>query len=224
MKKIYIITGNDEWLTYVVIKKLISKYQVILIKTGSKNFNLYKSIKLVILFGILSTFKILFKKIRNQNIKVININENQLETFLKKINKNKIFLINLSFKVKKNFKNVFNCHPSILPNYKGLLPIQRNIYDNIFNNKNNNFGVTIHKINKKFDDGKIVWNKVIHIKKFISNQRVMYEKMYSNFSEGIDQIVSNKKKYYKKIKKDYSCKQNLNLAEILKLKIKILYY
>ena len=69
-----------------------------------------------------------------------------------------------------------------------------------------------------------MWNKVIHIKKFISNQRVMYEKMYSNFSEGIDQIVSNKKKYYKKIKKDYSCKQNLNLAEILKLKIKILYY
>ena len=83
MKKIYIITGNDEWLTYVVIKKLISKYQIILIKTGGKNFNLYKSIKLVILFGILSTFKILFKKIRNQNIKIININKNQLETFLK---------------------------------------------------------------------------------------------------------------------------------------------
>ena len=69
-----------------------------------------------------------------------------------------------------------------------------------------------------------MWNKVIHIKKFISNQRVMYEKMYSNFSEGIDQIVSNKKKYYKKIKKDYNCKQKLNLIEILKLKIKILYY
>ena len=91
MKKIYIITGNDEWLTYVVIKKLISKYQINLIKTGSKNFNINKTIKLVILIGIIRTFKILFKKIRNQNIKIININKNQLETFLKKLIKIKFF-------------------------------------------------------------------------------------------------------------------------------------
>tara|TARA_X000000368_G_C22816926_1_gene617212 strand:- start:69 stop:743 length:675 start_codon:yes stop_codon:yes gene_type:complete len=224
MKKIYIITGKDEWLTNIVIKKLINKYQIILIKINNENFNLYKSIKLVILFGAINTLNILFKKIRNQNVKIIYMKKDQLEDYLKKINKNKIFLINLTFKIKKNFKNIFNCHPSILPNYRGLLPIQRNIYDNIFNNKNNYFGVTIHKINKEFDEGKIVWNKVIHIKKFIGNQRIMYEKMYSNFSEGIDQIVSNKKKYYKKIKKDYSYKKTLNLIEILKLKIKILYY
>ena len=52
----------------------------------------------------------------------------------------------------------------------------------------------------------------------------MYEKVYSNFSYGIDQIVSNKKIYYKKIKKDYNCKENLNFKEILKLKLKIINY
>ena len=69
-----------------------------------------------------------------------------------------------------------------------------------------------------------MWNKVINIKKFIGNQRIMYEKVYSNFSHGIDQIVSNKKIYYKKIKKDYNCKKNLNFNEILKLKLKIINY
>lgn len=224
MKQIYIVTGNDEWLTNVVIEKLINKYTITLVKIYNEKFNLYKSIKLVILFGIINTIKIFFKKIKDRKIKIIYKKKDQLEDFLKKINKDKIFLINLSLKIKKNFKNIFNCHPAILPNYKGLLPIQRNIYDNIFNKRNNNFGVTIHQINEKFDEGKIVWNKVINIKKFIGNQRIMYEKVYSNFSHGIDQIVSNKKRYYKKIKKDYNCKKNLNFTEILKLKLKIINY
>ncbi len=224
MKQIYIVTGNDEWLTNVVIEKLINKYTITLVKIYNEKFNLYKSIKLVILFGIINTIKIFFKKIKNRKIKIIYKKKDQLEGFLKKINRDKIFLINLSLKIKKNFKNIFNCHPAILPNYKGLLPIQRNIYDNVFNKRNNNFGVTIHQINEKFDEGKIVWNKVINIKKFIGNQRIMYEKVYSNFSHGIDQIVSNKKIYYKKIKKDYNCKKNLNFNEILKLKLKIINY
>ena len=224
MKQIYIVTGNDEWLTNVVIEKLINKYTITLVKIYNEKFNLYKSIKLVILFGIINTIKIFFKKIKNRKIKIIYKKKDQLEDFLKKINRDKIFLINLSLKIKKNFKNIFNCHPAILPNYKGLLPIQRNIYDNIFNKRNNNFGVTIHQINEKFDEGKIVWNKVINIKKFIGNQRIMYEKVYSNFSHGIDQIVSNKKRYYKKIKKDYNCKKNLNFNKILKLKLKIINY
>tara|TARA_B100000902_G_scaffold363119_1_gene382022 strand:+ start:405 stop:1079 length:675 start_codon:yes stop_codon:yes gene_type:complete len=224
MKQIYIVTGTDEWLTNVVIEKLINKYTITLVKIYNEKFNLYKSIKLVILFGIINTIKIFFKKIKNRKIKIIYKKKDQLEGFLKKINRDKIFLINLSLKIKKNFKNIFNCHPAILPNYKGLLPIQRNIYDNVFNKRNNNFGVTIHQINEKFDEGKIVWNKVINIKKFIGNQRIMYEKVYSNFSHGIDQIVSNKKIYYKKIKKDYNCKKNLNFNEILKLKLKIINY
>jgi len=151
VKKIYIVTGKDEWLTNVVLERLSKKYTITLIKIYNEKFNLYKTIKLVILFGIINAFKIFFKKIDNKKIKIINIKQNQLENILKKINKNKIFLINLSFKIKKNFKNIFNCHPAILPNYKGLLPIQRNIYDNIFYNKNNDCGVTIHQINKEFD-------------------------------------------------------------------------
>ena len=71
----------------------------------------------------------------------------------------------------------------------------RNIYDNIFNNKNNNFGVTIHKINKKFD-GKIVWNSNSY-KKFISNQSYVRK----NVPEGIDQRSQIKKNIIKRSKK-----------------------
>ena len=51
----------------------------------------------------------------------------------------------------KKKKLLLNSHPSLLPKYKGLKPI-----DEMFKNKNKFFGVTIHKINKKVDSGKIM--------------------------------------------------------------------
>ena len=63
MKKIYIVTGKDEWLTNVVLERLTKKYTITLIKIYNEKFNLYKTIKLVILFGIINAFKIFFKKI-----------------------------------------------------------------------------------------------------------------------------------------------------------------
>tara|TARA_B110000858_G_C17656169_1_gene405034 strand:+ start:97 stop:321 length:225 start_codon:yes stop_codon:yes gene_type:complete len=63
VKKIYIVTGKDEWLTNVVLERLTKKYTITLIKIYNEKFNLYKTIKLVILFGIINAFKIFFKKI-----------------------------------------------------------------------------------------------------------------------------------------------------------------
>ena len=50
----------------------------------------------------------------------------------------------------RNKKILLNSHPSILPKFKGLKPI-----DEIFKKGERKFGVTIHEIDEKVDSGKI---------------------------------------------------------------------
>ena len=87
--------------------------------------------------------------------------------FIKRQNKTKIFKILSKKKVEllfsagfpfilpaysfKKKKLLLNSHPSLLPKYKGLKPI-----DEMFKNKNKYYGVTIHEINKNVDSGKII--------------------------------------------------------------------
>jgi formyltetrahydrofolate hydrolase len=223
MKKVYIITGEDEWLTNIVIKKLSNTYSVTLIKVKGDSFNIYKMFKIIMLLGIISFIKILLIQLKRKKYKITQIKKKELKKFLKKINNNKIFLVNLPFKIKGEFKNIYNCHPSMLPNYKGLLIIQRSIYDKLFNNKNCKIGVTIHKINKDFDNGQIVWNKEIKLnfkKKY--NFKKIYEEFYLNFYYGIDKILSKKKISYLKIKEDLSLKKTISFLEMIKLKLRLL--
>ncbi len=47
-----------------------------------------------------------------------------------------------------------NLHPSLLPNYKGLMTHKRMLINN-----ENLYGFTIHLVNKSIDDGKILFQK-----------------------------------------------------------------
>lgn len=57
-KKIYLITGNDEWLTHLIIEKLSKNYSIVFVKIKSNSFNLIKILKLVVLFGLIDFIKI----------------------------------------------------------------------------------------------------------------------------------------------------------------------
>ena len=221
-KRIYLITGNDEWLTHSIIEKLSPIYSVVLIKIKSNSFDLIKNLKLVFLFGFIDFIRILLIQLNKKKYKILNIEKNNLHYFLRKIKNDKIFLVNLPFKISEKFENIYNCHPSLLPNYRGLLPIVRNLFDIFVNNKKILTGVTIHKINKKFDSGKIVWNKLINLslKKKITFKSI-YEDFYLSFSEGIDRVNNFKIVKYKKIIKYKVQKKNISFYEIFKLKLKI---
>ena len=61
----------------------------------------------------------------------------------------------------KNFKGkILNIHPSLLPNYKGL-----NTHTRVLINKEKYTGCTVHFVSPKLDDGKIIIQKKIKIKK-----------------------------------------------------------
>ena len=61
----------------------------------------------------------------------------------------------------KSFKGkILNIHPSLLPNYKGL-----NTHTRVLINKEKYTGCTVHFVSPKLDDGKIIIQKKIKIKK-----------------------------------------------------------
>ena len=70
MKKIYIITGEDEWLTNIVIEKLSVNYSVTLIKVKADRYNFYKMFKIITLLGIIDFIKILLIQFKKKNIKL----------------------------------------------------------------------------------------------------------------------------------------------------------
>ncbi len=51
-------------------------------------------------------------------------------------------------------KKIINIHPSLLPKFKGL-----NTFERILKNKEIKTGCTVHFVNKKLDDGKIIVKK-----------------------------------------------------------------
>ena len=93
--------------------------------------------------------------------------KNYENKILKNLKKNKISFICLAGFMKiipksiiKTFrKRIINIHPSLLPKYKGL-----NTYARILRNKEKITGCTVHFVNDKLDDGKIISKKFFYIK------------------------------------------------------------
>ena len=61
--------------------------------------------------------------------------------------------------IKRFGKKIINIHPSLLPKFKGL-----NTYKNIILAKEKKTGCTVHFVNEKLDDGKIILKKSFYIK------------------------------------------------------------
>ncbi len=99
--------------------------------------------------------------------KIINTKLRNYESILNQVLKlNKISLICLAGYMKilpksfiRKFENkVINIHPSLLPKFKGL-----NTYSKIIKNKEIKTGCTVHFVNDKLDDGKIIVQKSFFI-------------------------------------------------------------
>ena len=108
-------------------------------------------------------------KINSIPFLIINTKKRGFENLiLEIIKKNKISLICLAGYMKiisKKFirefrKKIINVHPSLLPNYKGL-----DTYNRVLKNNEKKTGCTIHFINEKLDDGKIINKKFFFINK-----------------------------------------------------------
>ena len=106
-------------------------------------------------------------------IKIISKNKLGEENFIHSMVDLKPTLIVLAgflLKIPKNFiKNfndrIINIHPSLLPKYGGKGMYGQFVHKKVIENKEIRSGITIHFVNEKYDEGKIIFQKEIEIKK-----------------------------------------------------------
>ena len=72
------------------------------------------------------------------------------------------FLWKIPEKIIEVFSNkIINIHPALLPNYGGKGMYGMNIHKAIVANKESRTGITIHYVNKNYDEGAIIFQKEI---------------------------------------------------------------
>ena len=143
--------------------------------------NNYKKVSFLISGSGSNLLEILKKNHNNKDFKIITIISNnnistKIKSYLGKFYKNVLVRECQRELQKKNFYDtdiifsvgymkvieksiienfdVINLHPSILPNYKGLMTQKRMLINN-----EKYYGFTIHKVSPELDDGQIISNK-----------------------------------------------------------------
>lgn len=112
------------------------------------------------------------------NLKYVNLkNKHKIFRFLKESRVDLILssgfpYIIPSIFLKKKIK-IINSHPSLLPKYKGYSPIKKALMNN-----ESEIGVSVHYMNDKVDDGKIIAVKKLNVKRF-KNIKEIYKKIFS---------------------------------------------
>ena len=91
--------------------------------------------------------------------------------------------------INKFEKKIINIHPSLLPKFKGL-----NTFERALKNKEKKTGCTVHYVNSKMDDGRIILKKKFNISKndnIESLKRKTQKLEYKAYPEAIIKIFRN---------------------------------
>jgi len=74
------------------------------------------------------------------------------------------FLLKISESILEKFSNkIINIHPSLLPKFGGKGMYGMNVHNKVIKNFEKESGITIHFVNKNYDEGKIIFQKKIAI-------------------------------------------------------------
>jgi folate-dependent phosphoribosylglycinamide formyltransferase PurN len=178
IRKIAFITPEDNRMSTPAIKKFITgykNYEIKFVVIQKDFFKFKKKISLLFIFTIKELIKIFFKKkinfshfCKKKKIEIVykkNVNVDEIIIQLKKYKINYLVIVSSNNIIKKKLLNVknlkiLNFHTSKLPKYRGILPIFR-----AYSNNEKHLGFTIHKVNRKIDDGIILSQKIIKINK-----------------------------------------------------------
>ena len=159
----------------------------------------FEKIKKKIIYCEKNSFGEKFCKIKKIKYKTYFSKRNFLN-ILKKNLDSKVFTNGCKYLIPTDLLKKFkftpvNIHPSLLPNYKGQFVI-----DKIFYNKEKKIGASIHEIDSKVDNGKIIHQKI-----FINDEKSLiinlYHKLFRIEKIVFDEYFFLNKKNNLKIKK-----------------------
>jgi phosphoribosylglycinamide formyltransferase-1 len=89
---------------------------------------------------------------------------------------------------------VLNIHPALLPNYGGKGMYGDNVHKAVWENGETETGITIHKVNEKYDEGDIVFQEKIILSRNETPETIaakVHELEYAHFPRIIKQFVSS---------------------------------
>ena len=83
------------------------------------------------------------------------------------------FLLKISENIIDKFPNkIINIHPSLLPAYGGKGMFGMNVHNKIIENSERESGITIHYVNKNYDEGKVIFQKKLSIQYPCSSKKL----------------------------------------------------
>ena len=142
---------------------------------------------------------------KNNNIESIVFNKTQLlQGFvfekLNKINPDLIVLAGFLWKFPESIidfypNQVINIHPALLPKYGGKGMYGMNVHNAVLENHETETGITIHYVNKNYDEGEFIFQKSVSIIECKSADEIamkIHELEMDNFPKVIAEILNSK--------------------------------
>lgn len=105
------------------------------------------------------------------------------------------FLWKFPVHILKEFPNVINIHPALLPKYGGKGMYGANVHRAVLENKETESGITIHKVNEIYDDGTILFQRRVPIdpqETIETLQQKIHALEHKHFPEVIENLLLSK--------------------------------
>lgn len=103
------------------------------------------------------------------------------------------FLLLLPPRLIDAFPNkIVNIHPALLPKFGGKGMYGMNVHNAVLENKEKESGITIHMVNEKFDDGKIVFQAKCVVEESDTAEDVaekIHKLEYEHFPKIVEQLL-----------------------------------
>ena len=102
------------------------------------------------------------------------------------------FLLQFPIAIIKEFPNIINIHPALLPKYGGKGMYGMNVHRAVLENKEVQTGITIHFVTEHYDEGEIVCQKMISVENCASAEEVaekIHQLEQDHFPQIIEQIL-----------------------------------
>lgn len=91
-------------------------------------------------------------------------------------------------------QKIINIHPALLPKYGGAGMYGMKVHQSVFENKEKETGITIHYVNEKYDEGKVIFQAKTEVKES-DNPEVIAKKVqvleHQYFPEIVEKVLNS---------------------------------
>ncbi|MDT0643615.1 phosphoribosylglycinamide formyltransferase [Zunongwangia sp. F363] len=147
------------------------------------------------------------KKAHDLNVKALHFDRdsfyysNDVLYVLKDINPDLIVLAGFLWVVPENIiqkfpDKIINIHPALLPRYGGKGMYGEKVHQAIIENREKESGITIHYVNEKYDEGKILFQTTVNVEPTDTPESLaqkIHSLEYSHFPKVIEELLEKEK-------------------------------